>query len=238
MKTIKLKYLFLTFVTVLLVMLLIPSIFILELSLLPLIETNLETSIQISLGEAMTMASVLGAVGVFIFERYWNARRNEQERLFGGALRLILKHVRDQKEPRTIAEHWEIFIDDVDGRNSYCKGAFSDMSLDDFTAEIYNLRLEGQIDITPGHQIVYRIPYQIKVMKLGEEDKDKVIELLTSLAEEGKDEYVREDAIRALSDINDTEIVETIKQYMSDNSPRVQLEAAKALIKLVSFPES
>jgi hypothetical protein len=238
MKTLRLKFFILSFVTVLLVLVLIPVIFMLELSLIPLLQTNLETSIQISFGDAMTMASVMGAVGVFILERYWNARRNEQERLYGSTLRLILKQIRDQIEPKTIAEHWKIFINDVDGRNSYCNGGFSDMSLDKFTAHIYALRMEGQIDITPGHQVIYRVPYEIKVMKLGADDKAKMIELLISLVDENKDELIREDAIRALAEINDLAIVKLMKKYMNDSNPRVQLEAAKAIIKLVSLPES
>ena len=50
MKTLRLKYFFLSFVTVLLVLVLIPLIFMLESSVIPLIQTNLETSTQVSLG--------------------------------------------------------------------------------------------------------------------------------------------------------------------------------------------
>lgn len=238
MKKIKVKYLVLSLVTILLIFVLIPIVFLFELNSLPYLNTNLDVSIQISLGDAMTFASVIVAIIVFLFERYGTAFGNEQKRLYGGALRLILKHIRDQPEPKTITEHWEIFIADVEGRKTYCKGEFSNMSLDEFTAEIYTLRFEGQIEITPGHQVVYRIPYEIKVTKFDEEGKKQMIQLLKSMIKENEDGYIREDAIRALSSIFDVEIVETLKQYLNDKDPRVKLEAAKGIIRLVSFPEN
>ncbi len=234
----RVQYIVLFLTSLILIILLIPLVFLVEIQFLPHVPQDMGKSFEISIGDALTIASIVGAMGVFIVERYWTAQRQITERRYGGALRLVLKHAREQDEPKFIEEHWKLFIGDEAGRKLYCDGAFEDMTLDEFTAEIYTLRIEGQIDLTHGGQVILRTAHSVKAKKLSETEKLEIISLLETLSSDSQtDIFVRKSAIRDLSALDDPTVLPIVQSYLSDDSPEIRLAAIEALIDLVIFPE-
>lgn len=237
MTRLKLKHIGLLLLAVIITVVFVPVVFLLELSLVPYFPTTLQADIQISVADAFTAASILGAVSVFVLERLQTSLRTTRDRQNSEALRLILKHIREQDEPATIEELWQIFKNDKEGRKLYCEGAFDDISLDDFTAFTYALQFESQIEITHGGQAVLRTPFHVKVKRASEADKSRVMTTLIELADQATTGYIRTSAIEGLAKIKDAAVVPVVQKYLDDSDPEVRLAAVRALIELMAFPE-
>lgn len=178
------------------------------------------------LGPALDTAAVIAVVTLvfgilsWTYQQWREWRRREYDRGRNGALRLLLKLLREasedgQSEVPLKRLHEKFAAPELrDTRKAYCYDpnyAFEDEP--DFEAAVYSLQWEGKVDFVSADSVAIRIARQINTGQVSWLDADQVLE-----------------AFRA--SLTDTEINELTVKALGRLAARVDLERTRQFLRV------
>lgn len=201
---------------------------------------------EIDLGHLLTIVTVLGAILAWFLSRWRERIREKNDYARSGALRLILRLLRDKNENIVSAQQlFERFYSDDSKRlrKEYCHKNFLFKDRRQFDGALYRLEDEGKVRFDGDDTVVYR--YQEKMsdtldranrMQLLNEDLERIYRTFI----EGFDNYeIRiwdlKDLARVVNRIRPKELHEFLREKLSSESWKVRARATE-IIEIV-LPE-
>ena len=138
---------------------------------------------EIDVGHVLTLIALTAGFiwWVYTTQREWRKKIKDEAR--SGALRLLLRILREQKgAPISLSGLYEVFkSDDMKSlRKTYCKRDWKFESADEFEAAVYRLDFEGKIYFISPHEIIFRVDQnRIGVGQFNASSDDKTLMLAT-----------------------------------------------------------
>jgi len=120
---------------------------------------SLTLSRTVDLGHLLTALTLFAGFVWWLFKTIREWKKSSTEEARSGALRLLLKILREQDRPVELSELKAIFNSDALARDrkAYCKKRWRFENDQDFEAAIYRLDWESKIDFVGPHAVQFRV---------------------------------------------------------------------------------
>jgi hypothetical protein len=115
---------------------------------------------EVQIGDFLTSVTLMAGFSGFLIATIKDRRKKAQDEERSGALRLLLKILRENHGPMELVDLRRVFeATETKGlREAYCGKRFSlDNKNNSFEALVYRLHWEGKVDFLPGDKITFRL---------------------------------------------------------------------------------
>lgn len=114
---------------------------------------------KIDVGDSLTALTITAGFIWFLVLRTREARANRQSRAESGAMRLVLKILREHGAPMSVGALYERFTspDMKPGRVAYCGRDYTFKDRDDYDKLLYALDYENTIDFVDEDEVMFRV---------------------------------------------------------------------------------
>jgi hypothetical protein len=114
---------------------------------------------EIQIGDAFTSVTIFAGFVGFLVATIKDRRKKARDESQSGALRLLLKLLRESRGPMTLAQLKSLFDapETKELRKAYCAKDFKFKNPTMFEAAVYRLHWEGKIDFVSSDEIAFRV---------------------------------------------------------------------------------
>ena len=198
---------------------------------------------EIDLGHFLTFLTILGGVIAWLVSNRKQRSREKDDYARSGALRLLLRLMRDDRNP--VASANDLFArfqspDNKAIRVEYCRKNFLFIDRRQFDGALYRLEDEGKIRFDGADTVLYRQQERItdalddiQKMQLTQEDHDKILQTLSDgFADPEIRDWDLRDIVRVANRVSPEQVQAFLRQRLDSHEWSDRVKATR-LIEVV-----
>ncbi len=195
---------------------------------------------SVDVGHLLTALTLFAGFVWWLVKTIREWRRASEEDARSGALRLLLKILRDADKPMELAALKETFNADelAQQRRAYCKKRFRFKTDQEFEAAIYRLDWESKIDFVGPHAIRFRVDEREEKgtrVSLGASEQSRILQLVSDAFNDPEfSEWSLVSLARQTYRVTPADLESFLKSNLYNPEPRLARRAAAVLAELAS----
>jgi hypothetical protein len=200
---------------------------------------DLSLNRQIDIGTFLTFITLVAGFGWWLYStlKSWHDKGQEEAR--SGALRLLLKLLRDSPNQRIDLQLlYDKFQsdDNAEARRIYCRRSWKFKSYPNFEGAIYRLHYEGKIDFASPAEITFRTERRYARWKQylpTEADGKAIVAILVGAMRNPDPVFGLSDIAEAAMHVDPAACTRILREHLNDADAKIRQRAAMLIGRLV-----